>query len=120
MQTNLSPDGLLDEVLAVYGELERTNLENAAIKQWMRTQADFRPMSLRVRVIQCALHVIRRWRAGVPGFDPSNRLALMMALIADAWRFQGRECADHGAYAEIRRLLPKPFLRDVSERRAVG
>lgn len=109
-----SADDLLDQVIAAYDQLENTGLDTASIKRWMRSQPDFRPISLRVRVIQCGLHVIRRWQAGVPGFDPRNRLVLMMALIADAWRFHRRECADHSAYAEIRRILPKPFVRDIA------
>ena len=110
--TGFTAETLLDALTAAHGQLESTNLNNAAIKQWGLVQPDGRPRnapSLRVRVLTSGLHVIRRWRAGVPGFNPRDRPVLIAALIADAWRFKGKPCADCGAYAEMRRILPRPF-----------
>lgn len=93
--TDFTPDSFAQTVERV--ALALPDLETATIKAWQRAQHP--ALKMTTRVVVTGLHLWRKWKLGQVGF---------LAYAADhVWKLKGQPVADPGAYAELRRFLPR-------------
>lgn len=101
--SNLSTDGLLSAVREA-DQLLAGHLTTPSIKYWARiSTGPLWKWDMRTRAIIGALHAMHRWRLHAAGVVPFERY-LQHHVHAAATS----HVIDPDAYAELRRILPKP------------
>lgn len=94
--TDFTPESFASTVEAVARALP--NLETATIKAWQRAQSP--SLRMKARVVVTGLHVWRKWNAADVSF--------VEYTTHHVWAHKGAAVTDQGAYAELRRFLPRP------------
>lgn len=94
--TDFTPESFVSTVETVARAIP--DLETSTIKAWQRAQPP--SLKMKARVVVTGLHIWRKWVAADTGF--------LEYAAHHVWAHKGKPVADQGAYAELRRLLPKP------------
>lgn len=101
--TDLTKDGLLAAVQEA-DELLKHELTTPSIRHWCRASCG--PLyreNIRTRAIAGALHALARWRQHAP-----TNVSFLRYLAHHVHAAQWSRVIDPAAYAELRRILPRP------------